>query len=1097
MMRWLRVLLWLLAALLLAALVWWGGPELRIGDSRPLDPAATRLALIAAIPLLFLLPLLGGALAWSWRQLGGLQRAPAADASRAACTDLLAHLQANAPRGTGWRAQARLWLRRRWPGFAPDVLVVAEPGKAQALQRLWPGDMDGAIGHPEAGDGFWSGGRCWLVLPPQALAAWAPVLRWRRAVRTVLWLLDAGTELPGRGARPALLDEARVQLAGLRRRSRRQCALWLLLWNEGGADLQPAWTGSGETLPRGFILPLRAPLDARSWQPLVARLRQLLQAAVRSPEADADAAQARLTLLHRCTDQAAAAPVALRQMAGGDGAFAVARPRAVFWCWAGAHACIGLDGLLGAIAADRPPLRRTAVWALVHGLGLLAVAAAVAALALQVSWLRPADHGLALQHWRARLPEIRALAGEAAAAGAAGGQAQGEQALALAAAVDGLQSTAQADTGEALPEPAAARMATLAAQLWRQRLQPGLLAWNRQCLAAKTPARPAAAPAPADLYRSLATALMLQGRLAPDEAGLRSALLACDATPEQADAAAHLLLQAARLPAAMATTTAGADGPGSDTAAWRTQLRGAAHWSLEERVWQGLSHEVGPADAHDFELAGALGPAASWFAAGPSVPWLYTGEGLRLGYHAATGRYEAWAREYAAVMDEPQALPRHELEALADRLRVRYVREAAAAWEGLFDRTTLAPVQGLAEAAERAQVFGSDTSPFIQLLDVLEQRMPLPPRKNLSLWWRLRQRAAQDWARLQYELGWRSTPRAPLPLNDPAFALAQNFGLLRSYFADVQGKSPARERLLQTIQALGRYLTQKQAAEEFGSRTPPSTSLSMLRVQAQRLPAPLRQLVNAIAVSTGQQVHQEQAQKLALDLEAIDTWRACRLDPSFPLRWDATAELPWESFVEDLSPQGRVARTVEASAELIDTSGRQWRLRLPQQVQADARTTAELQWLQRATRLTRAWFPGGPAGLELRLQPLFLDSSLLEARLMVGGQEWRYSHGAVTETAVRWPGPSGSREVELELRPVLGPPVLRRYSGPWALLQLAREARVQTGADPSQLVLELGAEGAALRLGVTASGEFNPLDARLYAALCAPPPARTARAGRP
>lgn len=1103
-LRWLRRLLWLVLILFVAALIWWGGPELRIGDSRPLDPPAARLLLMAVLPLWLLLPVAGAVLAWSWRQRGRLPPVVAVDGPQAACADLLAHLRRGAPRAAGWRAGARRLARHHLPGFAPDVLIVAGPGQAQALQRLWPWDVDGAIGHPQAGDAFWSGGRCWLVLPPQALPAWGEVLRRRRAPRVVCWVVDAGSEAPDRVADASPLDEARVQLGRLRRRTGRQPPLWLLLWDTGPAGQVPIWERGMEALPRGFVLPARAPLDPRAWRPLETRLLRLLRAAVRAPGLEATAARARLDLLHACADRLAAAPAMLRRMSGGDGAFAAARPRAVFWCWCAEHVCIGLEGLLRAASADRPPLRRTADRALARGLVLSGAIVGVLALALQLSWWRAGDHALALARWRAGLPEV-ALRAEAAAR--ADAPRRGPTALELLDALEGLQATARHETAEALPDAAAARLRDLETRLWRERLRPGLLAWERACLDARKPVPPA------DLYDGLVAALMLQGRLAAEETVLRDVLLPCGATVEQADAAVRQLRRLGG-PAGPADIA-----PGDDpVAAWRVRLRGDARWTLEERVWHGIATRSGPADARDFDLGQALGPAATWFRPGAAVPWLHTAEGLRLGYRPALDRHAAWAAEYAAVMDEPPPRSRVELEALADRLRVRYVQETTSAWERLFAGTTLAPVRDLAEAAERAQVFGGDTSPFIQLLDVLEQHMPLPPRRDPGLWSRLRQRAARDGARLQYELGWRGSPRPPAPTGDPAFSMAQHFGLLRGYFPDLQGRSPARDGLLQTIQGVGRFLIQKQVAEESGGRAPPGASLGLLRVQAQRLPSPLRQLVTDLAVSSGRQVQQAQSDRLALDLDAIGAWRACRLDPPFPLQPDAASELGWEDFAEDFAPQGRVARAIEASGELIDGSTRPWRPRSSTPGEASVRATAQVRWLERAARLTRAWFPGPAGGLQLTLRPVFLGGRLLEVRLLVGGQSWSYAHGAVVETPLRWPGVAGGRDIEIEFLRVDGERIHRRYTGPWALLRLARDARVEATASPARLVLgfdgggrapgapgaghrgtgDEGDDGDALRLEVTSNGDANPLDPLLYQGLCAPPapPRRPAR-GRP
>ena len=110
MFRATRTLMLVAAFLLFAALIWWLGPEIRIGDSRPLDPPGWRIAVILFVPALLLIPLLGGALAWSWRQIRPRRVEAAPDPVRLACRDLLQQLRAHADRAecaSGGRDQRR------------------------------------------------------------------------------------------------------------------------------------------------------------------------------------------------------------------------------------------------------------------------------------------------------------------------------------------------------------------------------------------------------------------------------------------------------------------------------------------------------------------------------------------------------------------------------------------------------------------------------------------------------------------------------------------------------------------------------------------------------------------------------------------------------------------------------------------------------------------------------------------------------------------------------------------------------------------------------------------------------------------------------
>lgn len=721
-----------------------------------------------------------------------------------------------------------------------------------------------------------------------------------------------------------------------------------------------------------------------------------------------------------------------------------------------------------------------------RGVALLLLIGGFALLADEIVIEAPARHDQALANWQIRRSDVHRAAMQVVVAEPG---TPVEPALDLLTAVEDAQAQAESTIGGAVPAGAAAKMAVLEQELWRTRLLVALLDWNRTCLLlpegregeARSGAMrgPPAAPTPSDYYRALATTLLLTGTQPIDEAFLRDSLSRCGAAPERIDAILHQVL---RQHGRGATGLRPVDR--AEIAAWRSALTGPARYTLADRLWDGMRHEMRSPTSVDFDFATVMGPGAFWFSDAPTVPWLFTADGLQGGYRAGHAHFADWAEEYRWVMAISGKGDDADMTTLDGVLRTRYAREAATAWEDLFGTLRLAPVRGIGEAVDRAQTFGSDASPFIQLLNVFEQAMPLPARKTNSLWSRMTTRMSNDWARLQYELGWRNSPRAAPQTNDPSYALAQRFAPLRSFFPDDKDKAPARDRLLQTLQPIGRYLGRQQAAIEFGGRPPPPASLAMLRVQAARLPAPLRGLVQDLADDSGRALGHEQLTALTLRLDAIPSYLACQLDAPFPLNRQGSTALDWGSFLQDFAPNGRIAGIVADHADLIDTSRVPWRLRLPPGAKGTPAMRARLAWLQRATRISQAWFPTTGSTMQFTLRSLYLGDDVLQARLVIDGQSWTYAHGPTDSVTIRWPGPAGSETVDLELQGTDGRVFHRHYAGPWALLALVRDSERGAMRSASSLALRLGGAQGRWIISVTSAGPFNPLDLRLYRGLC-------------
>ena len=144
----------------------------------------------------------------------------------------------------------------------------------------------------------------------------------------------------------------------------------------------------------------------------------------------------------------------------------------------------------------------------------------------------------------------------------------------------------------------------------------------------------------------------------------------------------------------------------------------------------------------------------------------------------------------------------------------------------------------------------------------------------------------------------------------------------------------------------------------------------------------------------------------------------------------------------------------------------------------------DAQWLERAMQLSQAWFPKAGQGLNLRLRPVALSPQLRVVRLAIGSTQWSYAHGQVLETRIDWSPDIGLPKVDMELEAVDGQVRRLSFTGAWALLRWASQARQPTVADRSKVLLHFDGPQGYVQLLVTADTARNPLDVSLYDGLC-------------
>jgi hypothetical protein len=1043
-MRFIRIALWCLLIFLVFALIWWGGPALRLGDSRPLEPVGWRLGLIALILLIFAIPLLLRALSYLYEKLKTVESDPVVDDILVACRSL--------------RAQIKRQAVRRWGGpFAVDYLLTVPQEALDELLSKWPAVVAWRLSHEGAGTAFMSEGRIYLVPEPSAWAHWARLLRWRMPPRGLLALLPAHL-FEDRMQLQASMDALYGQGAQWRTLAGRVLPIWLVVLGEPRAHAGYDWHAEQSNAPWGITLP-RGRFSRAGFEHLCDQALRVFDITLTEPSTPSLQVQRWMQLRAACTVQLRNATQVLARQTDRslEARLAV---RGLHFVWSGPAQAHGLPGWLTVLARDRGRAALCLEWRLAQAAVLSMVSLAAAALVLDATWMRTVRHERVLSDWSVRLPQLPLLGLLAQPSGVS----VSDWRLALND-VDQLMADSAQRLGEAVPESGQ----RLVQRLHTAGVHRGLI--TQLHLDAQ---RAFEASAIADeRYRYLAFSMMLHEPQRANPLLMASVLADLSLTPSQATTVVgHWGRASVRQPTAAEQT---------QMIAQRTRLRDRDRYSHESVLWSAMQEQLRPLEALDFSLERYMGPNAGWFLQTADVPWFFTYEGLIRGFLSGRDRYEYWTREYRWIMGEPDAVFSIDAqEAMEVRLRTLYVQQATEAWRQWLEGLRLQPVSGLPDAADRAQLFGTDASPVVPLLDVLEVHMPLPQTGKRSFWDRVKIRVAEDWARLQFALGWRRSPKASMNRSDPRIAIGQNFALLQMYFLDAGGKSPKRDQYLSALNSISDYLGRLNASDQMGSKVPPAGVLVKLRAKALRTPSPLRELILELANSSEEQVKLAGAQTLGLMLEDVASHARCQRMPVHPMDIDTAAELPWMEFVSDFGAHGKVPEIWQAFSRdpaflksMADPSSQK----------AGAALT-DAQWLERAMQLSQAWFPKSGQGLSLRLRPVALSPQLRAVRMAIGSTQWSYAHGQSLETRIDWSPDIGLPKVDMELETVDGQVSRLSFTGAWALLRWASQAQQPTVADRSKVLLHFDGPQGFIQLLVTADTARNPLDVSLYDGLC-------------
>ncbi|MFM0738166.1 type VI secretion system membrane subunit TssM [Paraburkholderia xenovorans] len=264
------------------------------------------------------------------------------------------------------------------------------------------------------------------------------------------------------------------------------------------------------------------------------------------------------------------------------------------------------------------------------------------------------------------------------------------------------------------------------------------------------------------------------------------------------------------------------------------------------------------------------------------------------------------------------------------------------------------------------------------------------------------------------------------------------------------------------------------------SMPPLSDAAAKLKMAANTMPAPFREVLLGLSVQGSHEVNQGIGQLLSRQMQAVvsDTCRVT-IEGNYPFAPDSARDVG----VDDLTrvfAQGGVIDDffVKNLAPFVDTSAKPWRYRtLPgatEPVQGP-----ELEPFQHARQIRDMFF--GDQGKQLlwktEIRVPELDPTVTTLAIDIDGQSMLYQHGPVAPLAVNWPGPRGGVHAEITASPRIRPETSTLATdGPWALMRLLRKGRVVPTATPGRTRVEFEFDGRKAVLDLASAGSVaNPL----------------------
>jgi type VI secretion system protein ImpL len=335
-------------------------------------------------------------------------------------------------------------------------------------------------------------------------------------------------------------------------------------------------------------------------------------------------------------------------------------------------------------------------------------------------------------------------------------------------------------------------------------------------------------------------------------------------------------------------------------------------------------------------------------------------------------------------------------------------------------------------------------------------------------------------------LGIRAEERVERELVDGHFAALREMvtGSADTSAADAPANAQAGKTGLDGVTSLLNddytTLTVADNAIANNSMPPASDAAAKLKMAANTMPAPFREVLLGLSVQGSREVNQGIGQLLSRQMQAVvsDTCRIT-VEGNYPFAPDSPRDVSVDDFTRVFAQGGVIDDFFTKNlAPFVDTSAKPWRYRtLPgatEPVQGP-----DLEPFQHARQIREVFF--GDQGKQLlwktEIRVSELDPTVTTLAIDIDGQNMLYQHGPVAPFAVSWPGPRGGGHAEMTASPrIRAETSTLATDGPWALMRLLRKGQIVQTATPGRTRVEFDFDGRKAVLDITGAGSVaNPL----------------------
>jgi type VI secretion system protein ImpL len=260
---------------------------------------------------------------------------------------------------------------------------------------------------------------------------------------------------------------------------------------------------------------------------------------------------------------------------------------------------------------------------------------------------------------------------------------------------------------------------------------------------------------------------------------------------------------------------------------------------------------------------------------------------------------------------------------------------------------------------------------------------------------------------------------------------------------------------------------------------PPSEAGAQLRMEAAKLPAPLKEVLVDLVVQGTRDVNKGIGDILIGQMNAV-IGESCRsaIDGKYPFTPTSNQDVDTEDFARVFASGGVLDDFFQkVLAPHVDTTISPWRYKL---TAPDVPPVAgpSLVPFQRAREIREMFFrdPGAKKmAWKVDLKVVELDPEIVELTMDFDGQSQRYVHGPVIPLKVTWPGPRGGQGVEIAANPRVRPETSSLIAnGPWAMMRVIAKGKLDNSASPSHFVAEYDFDGRKAKLDVNTGSQANP-----------------------